>query len=474
MSKLRLYREMKSQKMDYFKYIRRALIMLDRFRHSMVFIVIFFTIGGAIFGYELSIIASAAPFITASFHLTTVQLSTLMGLILLGGIMSKAIIAFADFLGRRNLIIFTFFIYIIGFLIFTHSHSYAMLSVGRLIQGASMTLNAVVFNVYLAEISPVKIRGKVILAQQLSFTAGILLAGVISLGYVKSGNWEGMFNCILFVPIILLFFSFLLPQSPRCLVLKGKADRALSIFRKINKKLSCEQMEIECAELISDHKKDRNIKEKLKLYLNKKYLKPILIVLALYVLDQLTGVKAIFQTSVIILNQTGISSTLVGVLGSIFITGMNFVMTVVTLIYIDRIGRKKILKIGIAGFAISTLIMGIILFLLPTGDLKGWVMLIGLVIAIGFYAFGPSAVIGVLASEILPNRARSIGLVICGLVANIVGMIFVSEFLIIAKSAGYGILFTSIAISAMVFFLFALKVVPETKGKTLEEIEKGL
>ncbi|HJO92307.1 MAG TPA: sugar porter family MFS transporter [Victivallales bacterium] len=448
--------------------------MLDRFRHSIVFIIVFFTIGGSIFGYELSIIASAAPFIRSSFHLTTVQLSTLMGLILLGGIMSKAIIMFADFLGRRNLIIFTFFIYIIGFLIFTHSHSYAMLSVGRLIQGASMTLNAVIFNVYLAEISPKKIRGRVILAQQLSFTAGILLAGIVSLGYVKSGNWEGMFNCILFLPIILFFFSFLLPQSPRCLALKGKLEEAKTILRKINKKLTKEQLELECEELVFDHKKDSSVKEKLKLYLNKKYIKPILIVLALYVLDQLTGVKAIFQTSVVILNQTGISSTFVGVLGSIFITGMNFVMTIVTLIYIDKLGRKKILKIGIAGFAISTLIMGLILFLLPTGNVKGWVMLIGLVVAIGFYAFGPSAVIGVLASEIIPNRARSIGLVICGLIANIVGMIFVSQFLIIAKDAGYGILFTAIAISAIIFFIFALKVVPETRGKSLEEIESGL
>ena len=84
--------------------------MLDRLRYSVVFIIAFFIIGGVIFGYELSIIASAAPFIKNSFHLTTVQLSSLMGLVLLGGIMSKAIIMFSDYLGRKNLIILTFII----------------------------------------------------------------------------------------------------------------------------------------------------------------------------------------------------------------------------------------------------------------------------------------------------------------------------------------------------------------------------
>jgi len=447
--------------------------MLEKFRYSIWFIVGFFILGGMIFGYELSILAGADPFIQKAFNMSTSELSTLMGVILLGGIMSKVILVFSDFIGRRTLISITLLTYILGMYLFSDAQSYYMLYVGRLFQGAAMTLMAITFNIYLAEVAPVKIRGRMIILLQLAYTGGMLLASVVSLPYSRTGDWRGMFSCILFVPIILFFFSFLLPQSPRLLFLKGKLEKAKDVIRKINSKLTPQQLELEIADLTASF--DKHSKKSLwKQYLDPKFIKPILIVLALYTLDMLTGIKAILQASVVIIDQTGISSVYVGIIGSIMITAINFIMTFGTIYFIDRMGRRKLLKIGIGGFVISTISMGIILLLLPDGNLKGWLTIIGLVVAVGFYAFGPAGVIGVVATEIIPNRARNLGLVFCGLISNIIGMIFVSKFLVIAQDTGYGGLFLSIGICAIIYFVFCMIVVPETCGKSLEEIEKGL
>ncbi|MCP4180899.1 MAG: sugar porter family MFS transporter [bacterium] len=447
--------------------------MLGRVRYSIWFIVIFFLFGGLIFGYELSIIAGADPFIKSAFHLSTDQISLLMGAILLGGIMSKVILVFSDIVGRRILINLTILTYILGMLLFAHAHSYNMLYIGRLFQGVALTLMGITFNMYLAEVAPVKIRGRMLITLQLAYTAGMLLASVVSLPYSRTGDWRGMFSCIIFIPIILFLFSFLLPQSPRLLILKGKLDKAKVILAKINKKLTPEEHAKEFNDLATSFNNDKK-KNKINKYLNPKFVKPILIVATLYVLDMFTGIKAILQTSVLIIHQTGISSIYISIIGSILITAINFIMTFGTIYFIDIIGRKKLLKIGIGGFTITTLIMGILFEVLPVGSLKGWAMIIGLVVAVGFYAFGPSGVIGVVASEILPNRARSIGLIICGLVSNFVGLIIVSKFLVVAQAAGYGFLFLGIAACSVVYYLFCLKVVPETKGKSLEEIESEL
>jgi len=437
---------------------------------STTFIVAYFALGGAICGYVLSIISGAASFIKNDFNLSTAELSEIMGVFLLGGIVANILFLFSDKFGRKLLVFVTLILYIIGILLFTTAHSSTMLYVGRLVQGISILLGSMAFTVYLTEVAPTKHRGKMVTVFQLSWTAGMFIANFVNMGFEQSGNWQLMFNVVLFVPVLLIIFTGFLPQTPRWLVLRGRKDEAKELLRNLNKKLSSEDLEHEFNMILQakDKTKDMNIFKELT---QKKFFKPILLVIAILVLTQLTGINAILQASATMLKDTGLTSDFMSIFGAILISGVNFVLTIGTIMYVDKIGRIKLLKIGTGGYCITMLILSAVFFLLPVGPLKGYCMLIGLMVGVGFLAFGPTGVIYVIVAEILPNSVRSTGLVIGGFASMIIGFFFISKFLVIATKGGYGILFLVLAICAIIYFFFSIKLLPETKGKTLEEIE---
>ena len=437
------------------------------------FIVAFFSLGGFICGYILSVIAGAAPLIQHDFALSTYQLSTLMGLILLGGIIAKVVFLFADYIGRKNLIFITLILYISGILIFTSGHSYAALYIGRLMQGGAIILGSVAFTVYLSEISPPDIRGRMVTVFQLAWTGGMFSANLIDFVLVESGSWQFVFNIILVFPVIMFFSAFFLPESPRLLALKGKKDKARTILRMLLTKATDEEIEKELEEL-SDVKKSEGFSETLSLIFSRKYGKSIFMAICVFVLTQLTGINAIVQTSVIMLKDCGMKSEIMSMAGGSLVTGINFLATILTIILVDKIGRKKLLKLGTGGFFITALILALILYLLPVSNFKGWVMLFGLFVCVAFIAVGPCGVVYVVLTEVLPTRVRSIGIVIGGFIAVVVGYFFVSKFLIVADLYGYSSLFLLIAFFGAVYFVFATFILPETKGKTLEEIEAEL
>ena len=437
------------------------------------FIVTFFSLGGFICGYILSVIAGAAPFIKQDFSLSTYQLSTLMGLILLGGIIAKAVFLFADKIGRKNLIFATLILYTSGILIFTLGNSYTMLYIGRLMQGGAVILGSVSFTVYLSEISPPDIRGRMVTLFQLAWTGGMFSANLIDFVIVKTGNWQLVFNIMLVFPVLMFFAAFFLPESPRLLAMNGKKEKAKNILKMLLTKATDEEIEREIEEL-SEVKKSEGFKETLSLIFSRKYGKSIFMAVTVFVLTQLTGINAIVQTSVIMLKDCGMKSEIMSMAGGSLVTGINFLATILTIILVDKIGRKKLLKLGTGGFFTTALILALMLYLLPVGNFKGWVMLFGLFICVAFVAVGPCGVVYVVLTEVLPTRVRSIGIVIGGFIAVVVGYFFVSKFLIVAKLYGYSSLFLMIAFFGALYFVFATFILPETKGKTLEEIEAEL
>lgn len=438
----------------------------------LYFLVIFSSFGGLIGGYMLSVIAGAAPFIKHDFMLSSQQLSLLLGILLFGGIVSKIILLFGNSLGRKNLLIFILIVYVLGVLVFTLGHSFASLSFGRFLQGISILLSTIVFTMYVAEMSPPSIRGSMVTVFQLSWTAGILLANVINFMFVKNGNWHLMFNTVLIIPVGMLLVSFFLPESPRLLVLRGRVDEAKEVVKKIFKNLPPERLEYELSELMKNN--DSKFTGLREIFFKWKYLKPFLLVTFILVFNQLMGINAILQASVIMLQDSGLKSQQLSVFGSVLISGINFVMTIFTVVLIDRIGRKTLFKLGTGVFFFTVLILSILMIILVPGKLKGTVMLFGLFIATGFFAIGPGGAVYAVLSEVIPTKIRSIGISIGGIFAYLVGAVFVSKFLIIGEKFGFGLLFLFIAIFSLIYFIFCVKLLPETNGKTLETIESDL
>ncbi len=442
---------------------------MRKLTESSTFIIVFFSLGGLICGYALSVIAGAAPAIVKEFNLSTNQISTIMGLILFGGVFAKFILVMNDCFERKIMIIINLFLYIVGILIFTNAWNYETLYWGRFIQGSAVIMGTVTFPVYLSEIAPTQNRGKMITAFQLSWTAGMLIASVVNLKMLESSNWQSMFNSILFIPFILFILAFFLPKSPRWLAMKGQIIEAEQVIRAMNKGMKAEEVQKEVNALLA---RDQ-IKWANSFGLILKFIKPILLVVGVFVLTQLCGINAIFQTSVILLKACGVKSNFMAIFGTILLSAVNFLMTIGTIMFVDKLGRKKLLRIGTFGYFMCMMILAVVVWLAPKSEMTGWVSLILMLIGIGFLAFGPTGVVYVVIAEVLPTAVRSIGIVIGGLCSVIVGTIFVSKFLILGAWLGYGSLFFMISIFALIYFVFSIKLLPETKGKTLEEIESG-
>ena len=292
-----------------------------------------------------------------------------------------------------------------------------------------------------------------------------MLSNIFNLFLAANLNWRVIISAIFIVSCFLIYYTTLLPESPRWLFSHGGSEKARKALACLNYKFDNKQTWEEIN--ILANKERINI---FKVLTQRSNVIPILVVTAAVSLNQLSGINGFLQCSVTILKQTGISSEIVGLIGGISITGINFLATILTLIFIERLGRRKILKIGTFSLLFTLILLGILNYILPEIPIKGYITLVGIVLVVGFFAFGPGGVILVLCAELLPNRVRGIGLSIAFTVGGLVGMFFVSAFLPLSDIIGYSGLFFLIAFFVFCYVLISFTI-PETKGKTLEEIE---
>ena len=199
---------------------------------------------------------------------------------------------------------------------------------------------------------------------------------------------------------------------------------------------------------------------------------PFLIALAVASLNQLTGINSILQFVTLILHSTGLSSEFVSMLGSVGVGLINFIVTIIALSLIDKIGRKPLLIIGTAGTVVALFFSG---YICTWTDslLKGELLTLGLFVFIFFFAIGPGVVVWLVLSELLPMSIRSKGMAICLFVNSAISAILASIFLIMAHRLGFQSVFWLCGSCTILYFLLAMYALPETKNKTLEEIEIG-
>ena len=439
--------------------------------------------GGLLFGYDWVVIGGAKPFYERFFDIAQspylqgwAMSSALIGC-LLGAIGSGYL---TDRFGRKIPLIIAAALFTIAAVGTGAVNHFTPFIIFRLIGGLGIGLASAISPMYIAEISPAAMRGRLVSINQLTIVIGILAAqianyliaekipeGSTSEMILQSWNgqmgWRWMFWAGT-VPALLFFaFSFFIPESPRFLAKSGKSEAAFSILKKIGGHDYAIQEQKEIAETLrgTDSKIDWKA-------LNSKKVRPILILgIVLAVFQQWCGINVIFNYAEEIFTSAGYS---VGdMLFNIVITGtVNLIFTLLAMRMVDSWGRRKLMLLGSVGLAVIYFLLGTSYYF----ELKGLAILVLVMIAIATYAMTLAPITWVVLSEIFPNSIRGAAMAIATTALWIACFVLTYTFPILNKMLHASGTFWLYGLICFSGFLFILKKLPETKGKSLEEIEK--
>lgn len=437
-----------------------------------LFVIFLAALGGILYGYDLGIIAGALLFIQQSIPMSEVQSSLLVSAVLGGGSIATLISGpLADSFGRRAMIIAAACIFLLGVLALSFAQQYSTILIGRLTQGVGIGIITLTIPLYLAESLPKEIRGRGMTVFQLLLTLGIALASIVGLYFTPTENWRAMFLSAGLPGVVLLVSVFFLPNSPHWLLAKKSEAEALRVLC-LSRTPEQAKNELAAMKKLNIHR-TTHLLTLFKNLWNPHYRYPLLIVFIIAALQQLTGINSILQFSAYILQQAGLESNINAMFGNLAIASVNFTVTLLALLLIDRLGRKKLLAFGTGGMGIFLVYLGCIYCYCSFGVLKGILLLTGLLGFIFTYAIGPGVVVWLLLSELLPSPVRSTGMAIALFINSLMSAIFAAFFITLVHHIGYSGVFLLCGGFSFIYFIIAYYMLPETSHKTLEEITIG-
>ncbi len=505
---------------------------------KLIFISFVVSLGGFLFGFDAGIISGVMNFAAPEFNLSELQAGWVVSspsfAAMIAMIFSGRV---SDFYGRKKLLLIVAFLYAVSALMSAYALSYEMLYVARMIGGLAFGAALVLAPMYIAEISTAENRGKLVSIQQLNIVLGFFAAFFSnflfnkyvadSAFFTEENVWRWMLGVEL-IPALLYFVAlFYVPRSPRWLYLKNKFDEAKSVLNKVHGE------EVGRIEIQSIEENINADKTKSKVAI-KDLLKPalrfiIVVGLVVGVLQQITGINAVYFYATSIFKQTGIGTDAAFSSG-VLLSSISVIFTFVAMYLIDRMGRRPLLLIGTAGIALSLLLCAYTFnkatYKLTSEDIAQFefdgankldafankvyendvdfkndmksalgnqvyskndgailesatsinanLILIGILSFVACFAFSLGPVMWVLLSELFPNKYRglAIGVIafINSLVSSLIQLIFPWEL----SNLGNALTFFLFGAIALIGFFVMLKILPETKGKSLEQIEKEL
>jgi len=572
-----------------------------------LFLLLVAGLGGLLYGVDVGIIGGALPYLEATSGLTPGQLSVIVAAVLLGSVLSTLFAGLiADWVGRKPLMILSGVAFIASIPVIALSHGYEALFLGRLLQGISAGFIGVVVPLYLAECLSASTRGKGTGVFQWFLTLGIVVAALVGIYYsycvqavasasdaatlfaFKEQTWRRIFWVSLPPGVLFVLGSLLVTESPRWLFRRGNKDRAYQVLLRSR---TAEQATVELREMeetaqtVATRSMGGKIADSL---LRRKYLIPFLLACIILSCNTATGINSIIGYNTGILLQSGLSD-LHAHWGYVIFTCVNFLMTIVGMMLVDRKGRRFLLILGTSGIIISLVTVGILFlrteklsvdchnliqakvdasqelslkfdpteathllaasgysaneidprrasleiiysygdftssttfvrsddqaitpvqitrasavpsnkvesfFKNPFANLEaaqtaplqikkaligrvpeeshGWLVALGLYAFMAFYAMGPGVCVWLALSELMPTRIRSNGMSIALVLNQSVSTTLAAIFLPFVSKFGYSSMFFLFSLFTLVYFLVAAIFLPETKGKTLEEIE---
>ena len=429
-------------------------------------------LAGFLFGFDTIVISGAEQTLQKMwgsyelfgsndyFHGYIVVGSALFGTIfgaLLGGYPTNII-------GRKNTLIWIGILYTVSAIGSGLANDPWVFGVFRFIGGLGVGASTIAAPAYISEIASAKNRGKLVATYQFNIVFGILVAFVsnylISI-LIENNSWRWMIGIEAVPAFIYTIMVFMVPKSPRWLIIKNRTEEAKKIIKLINPDSNPDEVVAKILALDKSKPKES--------VFQRKYKRIILLAFAIALFNQFSGINAFLYYSKRIFVEAGLADQ-AALLGSIGIGVANLIFTLLGMYFIDRIGRKKLMIIGSIGYIISLLFVAMAFFY----SWSGMVVPISLFVFIGAHAIGQGSVIWVFISEIFPNHVRSFGQSIGTSTHWVLAFIIPASVPLLIANIGAGAMFMIFAVMMVFQLIWVIFVMPETKGVSLEDLEKQL
>jgi sugar porter (SP) family MFS transporter len=428
-------------------------------------------LGGMLFGYDTGVISGALLFIKKVFSLSPFMQGAVVSSLLVGATVGALVAGpLSDRFGRRPVLILAAIIFIVGALLAALTPNAAILIVARFVLGLAVGTASLLVPLYIAEMAPADVRGALVNFNQLMITIGILVSYLVGYALASAQGWRWMLGLAV-VPAAMLGLGMLfLPETPRYLVSRHLPERARAVLRSIRSETSVEG---ELNEIIAVEEQERRESRGWDELLQP-WVRPMLLVgVGLAVFSQITGINTIIYFAPSTFQATGFGAS-ASILATAGVGVVLVVGTILAIMVIDRLGRRSMLLIAFAGMGVSLGLMGLAYLLPNLSGVVGWLAIVCVTVYIAFFSFGLGAVIWVVVSEIYPLTVRGSGMAMATTGHWVANFVVSLTYLSLIQAIGETFTLWLYAVMCVGAFLFCYFLVPETKGRSLEEIEEDL
>ena len=452
----------------------------------LIFLSVVAALGGFLFGYDTAVISGTIAQVSQLFQLDALQQGWYVGCALIGSIVGVLFAGIlSDKLGRKLTMVISAVLFSTSALGCAISADFTQLVIYRIIGGVGIGVVSIVSPLYISEVSVAQYRGRLVSLYQLAVTVGFLGAYLVNyqlLGYAQSGSqlsidwlnkifvtevWRGMLGMEMLPAVLFFIIIFFIPESPRWLIVKGKEEKAVNILEKIYNSVSeaTSQLNETKSVLTSETKSEWALLMKPGIF------KAVIIGVCIAILGQFMGVNAVLYYGPSIFENAGLSGG-DSLFYQVLVGLVNTLTTVLALVIIDKVGRKKLVYYGVSGMVFSLLLIGAYFLFGESLGVSSLFLLVFFLFYVFCCAVSICAVVFVLLSEMYPTKVRGLAMSIAGF-ALWIGTYLIGQLtpwmLQNLTPAGTFFLF---AIMCVPYMLIVWKLVPETTGKSLEEIER--
>lgn len=427
-------------------------------------------LAGLLFGFDTGIISGALLFIQKDYVLSIEMKELIVSSVLFGAMLSSLLSGrLTDALGRRRVMLIVATLFVVGTLIAALAPTISAILLGRVIIGFAIGIGSYTAPLYIAEVSPPELRGALVSLNQLAITLGILTSYLINFSCASiDGSWRWMFGCGLVPAILLSIGMIFLPESPRWLIMKNRVDQASAILKRLRHSADVSQE-------VNDIKGSLDVKKPRFREIFAPWIRPVLFLgAALGLIQQVTGINTIIYYAPTIFQMAGFHNASSSILATVGIGVVNVLATIFAIAYLDKLGRRVLLLVGLVGMCLSLLGLSCAFHFGGEWSFLRWIAMSCTFSFIICFAFSLGAVMWLMVSEIFPLEVRGAAMGVAVFSCWLWNFAVSATFLSLLHLLGPSLTFLMYASLCIVSFIYCYYKVPETRGMSLEKIEANI